>query len=101
MPSFATASSTACADSYVPETASPVISAWSAAASRVASGIVLTVPGATRSSTYIVSLYAGSLTPVEAQSGRCRLACAFSSSAQRAEAGVVPSSEPKTFSYAW
>ena len=40
----------------------------------VASGIVLTVPGATSSTTYIVSSYAGSLTPVDAHSGRCGLA---------------------------
>ena len=54
--------------------------------------MVLTVPGATSSSTYRVSLYAGSLTPVEAHSGRCLLAPAVSSLRARSEA--------KTSSYA-
>ena len=44
--------------------------AWAAAACRVGSGIVFTVSGPTRPSTYSVSGYAGFLTPVEAQSGR-------------------------------
>ncbi len=48
----------------------PLTSDFSAAASSVGIGIVLTVSGATRSSTYLVSEYCGSLTPVDAQSGR-------------------------------
>ena len=43
---------------------------WSATASMVFSGIVLTVFGATSSVTYRVSEYAGFLTPVDAHSGR-------------------------------
>ncbi len=71
----------------------PVISPWSSVASSVASGMVLTVLGATRSVTYMVSLYALSFTPVDAHSGRCLLAPAFSRAFQRSEA--------KTSSYAW
>ena len=46
--------------------------------------MVLTSSGATSSVTYRVSLRAGSLTPVEAISGRCLLAPALASSAQSA-----------------
>ncbi len=54
----------------VPVTVSPVTSPWSATASMVFSGMVLTVLGATSSVTYSVSGSDGSFTPVEAQSGR-------------------------------
>ena len=73
-------------------TVSPAISPWSAVASIVASGIVLTVSGATSSSTYIVSGRLGSLTDVDAHSGRCLWAPAASSAVQRSDA--------KTSSYA-
>ena len=46
-------------------------SLWSAAASSVAIGIVLTVSGPASPSTYMTSEYLGFLTPVEAHSGRC------------------------------
>ena len=49
---------------------SPRSLAWSAVARSVASGMVLTVSGATRSTTYMVSSKAGSLVLVEAHSGR-------------------------------
>ncbi len=55
--------------------------------------MVLTVSGATSSVTYMVSGRSGSFTDVDAHSGRCRLAPAFSSYFQR--------SDPMTSSYAW
>ena len=58
-------------------------SAWSAAASSVAIGIVFTVSGATSPSTYSVSGYFGFFTPVEAHSGRCTDAPASRSLAKR------------------
>ncbi len=61
----------------------PSTVAWSAAAWSVLSGIVFTVSGATRPSTYIVSGYLGSLTPVDAQSGRWTAAPASRSFAKR------------------
>ena len=45
--------------------------------------MVLTTPGATSSMTYSVSSYAGSLTPVEAHSGRCGSAPAAASAFHR------------------
>ncbi len=54
----------------------------------VFSGIVLTQPSTTRSATYIVSAYAGSLTPVEAHSGRWRLAPSVLSLAKRSLANA-------------
>ena len=71
----------------------PVISPWSATASSVFSGMVFTVPGATSSVTYMVSGYAGSLTPVDAHRGRWGLA---PSSARLFQRGVA-----KTSSKAW
>ena len=47
--------------------------------------MVLTVPGAMSSLMYIVSLYSGFLTPVEAHSGRCGTAPFASSARQRSE----------------
>mgnify|MGYP006145824815 CR=1 FL=1 len=91
--STATGASTARASSYEPAPVAPRSRPWSATAASVGSGIVLTVPGATSSTTYWVSSYFGSLTPVEAQSGRCGLAPAASRAFQR--------SEEKTSSYAW
>ena len=64
-------------------TVSPSMFAWSAAASSVAIGIVLTVSGPTSPSTYIVSGYFGFLTPVEAHSGRWTDAPASRSFAKR------------------
>jgi hypothetical protein len=61
----------------------PSMFAWSAAASSVAIGIVLTVSGPTSPSTYIVSRYLGFLTPVEAHSGRWTDAPASRSFAKR------------------
>ena len=52
-------------------------------ASRVDSGMVFTVPGATSSSTYMVSGKAGSLVLVEAHSGRCGRAPAWRRASQR------------------
>ena len=60
-----------------------VASLWSAAASSVAIGIVLTVSGPASSSTYMTSEYLGFLTPVEAHSGRCTGAPASRSVAKR------------------
>ena len=70
-------------------TVSPSITPWSNVASRVFSGIVLTVPGATSSVTYRVSGRAGSLTPVEAHSGRCTLAPASVSAFARSVANSL------------
>ena len=61
----------------------PSTFAWSAAASSVAIGIVLTVSGPTSPSTYIVSGYFGFFTPVDAHSGRWTDAPASSSFAKR------------------
>ncbi len=63
--------------------APPLYSEWSATACSVAIGIVLTVCGATSSSTYIVSAYLGFFTPVDAQSGRCTGAPASRTRAKR------------------
>src|SRR6478609_8817435 len=52
----------------------PRIAPWSRTASMVFSGAVFTVFGATSSTTYRVSSYFGSLTPVDAHSGRCAFA---------------------------
>ena len=67
----------------MPWTVSPVTSAWSATASKVAPGIVLTVFGATSSVTYSVSGSDSSFTEVEAQSGRWTFAPASDRLAQR------------------
>ena len=61
----------------------PFTSAHSAAASSVGIGIVFTVSGATSSSTYFVSGYCGSLTPVDAHSGLCTGAPASRTAAKR------------------
>ena len=77
-------SESACSTASLPTSAvGPVISARSAAASSVGIGIVFTVSGATRPSTYIVSRYFGFFTPVEAHSGRCTGAPALNSSVKR------------------
>src|SRR6202011_3532931 len=70
-PTASSLSNTACASPARPMTVSPAMTPWSATASMVFSGIVLTVFGATSSVTYRVSEYAGFLTPVDAHSGRC------------------------------
>src|SRR6266568_1441625 len=51
MPRSSRSAKTCRASSYVPRTVSPRSTAWSAVAWMVASGIVFTVPGATRSTT--------------------------------------------------
>ena len=76
-------SKTSCADAAVPFTVSPVTSPWSATASRVFSGIVFTVSGATSSVTYRVSEWSGFLTPAEAHSGRCTRAPSALSASNR------------------
>ena len=88
MPTAASRPSVWWACSYMVVTVSPRTWPWSATASRVASGIVLTTPAATSSITYRVSSYAGSFTPVEAHSGRCGLAPAASSAFHRSEANT-------------
>ncbi len=55
----------------MPWIVSPRISPWSATAWMVASGMVFTVSLATSSTTYMVSGNEGSLTLVDAHSGRC------------------------------
>ena len=71
----------------------PRMTPWSRTASMVFSGAVFTVFGATSSTTYRVSSYLGSLTPVEAHSGRCAFAPAAARAAHRSPAKVC--------SYAW
>ena len=66
----------------------PRMTPWSRTASMVFSGAVFTVFGATSSTTYRVSSYLGSLTPVDAHNGRCLLAPAASRAAQRSPAKV-------------
>src|SRR6185312_6347457 len=55
MPTASSLSNTSCASAAVPVTVSPVMTAWSATASIVFSGMVFTVFGATSSVTYNVS----------------------------------------------
>ena len=55
MPSFSSSVKTALDSSYVPLIALPATVPWSATAWMVGSGMVFTVCGATRSSTYMVS----------------------------------------------
>ena len=71
----------------------PVTTPWSATAAIVFSGAVLTVPGATSSTTYRVSSKWGSLTPVDAHSGRCLFAPFGFQASQRGPVNV--------FSNAW
>src|SRR5664280_2404404 len=89
MPSASRSSSTLAAPAYPPVMGSPVMAAWSAVARSVFSGMVLTVPGATSSVTYMVSGYAGSLTPVDAHNGRWGCAPSSSSVLQRGVARDV------------
>ena len=70
----------------MPCTVSPRISPWSAVALIVASGMVFTVSATTRSTTYMVSGYDGSLVEVEAHSGRWTFAPWAARARQRSSA---------------
>src|SRR4029450_7814932 len=58
-------------------------SPWSSNAKMTGSGMVLTVPGAIRSSTYMTSRYSGFFVEVDAHSGRCGCAPASAPAAGR------------------